>query len=273
MLYFNLKPNYARIKKYFPWEGTPEQLQEANPDGYRIEVEFWQTDDQFHKVFNRFGEIVEAYNLQEWCDDILLLLLLKYKTIEESIYDLELDYANRKRAKELAKFLLIAKETPKNKYNKLSIATLTDTAKVSDPEIISWISQLITGAIEKGHYPISLLGLAASDMYIVGGISDKELNVEKLQSAAAARITTVSKLTKERQADLCLFIYKYMVDETGIKPTSDQWFSAKLLNFYFDVLEMFDYVDRLAIESEPNDWIRTFLMNRLKELNPSLSGK
>lgn len=273
MLYFNLKPNYARIKKYFTWEGTPEQLHEANPEGYKIEVEFWQTDEQFIDVFNRFKEITEKYELEEWCEDILLLLLLKYKTIEENIYDLQLDYANRVRAKELAKLLLIAKETPKQKYNKLSIATLTDTAKISDPDIISWISQLITGAIENGRYPISLLGLAASDMYIDDTNDRRQLSIAKLQSAATDRITTVNKIVKERQADLCLHIYKYMVDETGIKPTSDRWFSDKLLNFYFDVLEMFKYADRLAIESEPKDWTRTFLMNRLKELNPSLSGK
>jgi hypothetical protein len=273
MLYFNLRPNYTRIKNYFPWNATPEQLQEANPDGYKVEVDFWDTDERFVKIFNTYSDILKRYDLEEWGDDILLLLLLKYKTVEENIYDLELDYANRKRAKELAQLLLLAKQTPTKKYNKLSVASLTDTAKVSDPEIISWISELLVSAIEKEQYPVSLFGLAAVDMYMEDGVDSKELNIERLKVAATFRITNVSKVIKENQADLCLFLYKYLCDEADMKPDGDQWFSDKLLNFYFDILEMFGYTNRISIESEPKDWTRTFLMNRLKQINPSLTGK
>jgi hypothetical protein len=268
MLQFNFHPNYPRIHKYLPWPVSPEQVQAENPSGYPITIDWWG-EEQDKMIFDGFQAILSKYDLVEYGDDLLLLLLLKYKQIEERVHDLELDYNNRKRAKELAKFLLIAKQTPTNKYNKIVLATNTDTAKVSDQDLVAWISQLITESIEKGNYPISLLGLAAVDMY-----SDREnpykLNIEKLKAAVSERIVTPNKLIKEQQANFCLFIYKYLVTETGIKPNHDKWFSDKLLNLYFDILELFQYVDRLKIESEPKDWARTFLMNRLKQLNPSL---
>jgi hypothetical protein len=268
MLQFNFHPNYLRIHKYLPWPVSPEQVKAENPSGYPVTIDWWE-EEQDKMIFDGFQAILSKYDLIEYGDDLLLLLLLKYKQIEEQIDDLKLDYNNRKRAKELAKFLLIAKQTPKNKYNKLVLATNTDTAKVNDPDLITWVSLLITQSIEKGNYPISLLGLAVVDMY-----TDREkpykLNIEKLDEAASIRLITPAKIIKEQQADFCLFIYKYLVMETDIKLDSDKWFSDKLLNFYFDILELFQYVDRLKIESEPKDWARTFLMNRLKQLNPSL---
>jgi hypothetical protein len=271
MLQFNFHPNYQRIHKHFQWPVTPEQMQVENPTDYPIVIDWWD-EERDKTVFNSFQKILSKYDLVEFGDDLLLLLLLKYKFIEERIYDLELDYNNRKRAKDLAKFLLLAKQTPANKYNKIVIATNTDTAKVTDPDIMAWIGQLITENIEKGNYPISLLGLAAIDMF-TDRDNPNELNIEKLAAAASERIITPGKLFKEQQADFCLFIYKYLVMETGIKPDADKWFSDKLSNFYFDILELFGYVDRLKIESEPKDWTRTFLMNRLKQLNSSFTGK
>lgn len=271
MLQFNFHPNYQRIHKHFQWPVTPEQMQVENPTGYPIVIDWWD-EERDKAVFNSFQEILLKYDLVEFGDDLLLLLLLKYKLIEERIYDLELDYNNRKRAKDLAMFLLLAKQTPKNKYNKLVLATNTDTAKVNDPDLVAWISQLITENIEKGNYPISLLGLAADDMYTERE-NNKELNLEKLSTAATVRLITPAKVIKEQQADLCLFIYKYLVSETDIKPEPNTWFSDKLLNFYFDILEGFQYVDHLKIESEPKDWTRTFLMNRFKQLNSYFTGK
>ena len=271
MLQFNFHLNYQRIHKHFQWPVTPEQMQEENPTGYPIVIDWWE-EERDKAVFNSFQKILLRYDLVEFGDDLFLLLLLKYKLIEERIYDLELDYKNRNRAKDLANFLLLAKQTPKNKYNKLVLATNTDTAKVIDPDLIAWISQLITENIEEGNYPISMLGLAAVEMF-TDRENPNELNIEKLRAAASTRISSPAKVIKEQQADLCLFIYKYLVSETDIKPEPNTWFSDRQLNFYFDILELFQYVDRLKIESEPKDWARTFLMNRFKQLNPSLSGK
>jgi len=272
MLYFDPQPNYQRIGKYFSWPGTPEQMQEANPHGYLIAIDWWQTKEDILRIENGFITICERYDLTALYDDLLLLFLLKYQQINAIVDELEENYKRTLRVKELASLILLVKQTKADKFKSLSIATPFDSVKIHDPALINWISNDIIKTIENKSYLVSLFGLIAEDMLIDKSNGDYKVTIEKLELASKAFIEPSPKIN-EQKADFCLNAHKFIITESNIKPDPNVWFSDNLLKFYFEVLVLFGYVNESSIGSEPKDYIRSILWQRLKKLNPSLTGK
>lgn len=272
--YFHLHPNFKKLSKYYT---LPKTLPKTGNDTHRcfmVDIDSWQSNEVMLSKLISFNRIFKDYDLTEAQDDIMYLLLTKFRAINEVIIELENEYKQKSRVIELLNFLEVLQATNDRNKTQLSITSITDKAKVTDNGIIGWVNDAITQMIIKKQIPLNLFGHylldlgidTSSNQYTVNGKTLKEFHSE-------LDIKSPRKEIKQQKADFCLETYTYLTKETHIKPDSKAVFSDRLLKFYFEILELFDYVKELDIDSEPKDYARSLLWNRIKQLNHSLSGK
>jgi len=211
MLHFNPKPDFQVLSKYFKFPYPPEILEQQYPDGYPIVIDWYDTDEAVATVANEFEAIVNRYRLIEHHDNLLFLCLGKVQEIEAIQYELDFQYAQKKRTKELAGLLLAFTESPLNQYNAILLKTdVKDTAKVFDKRLIQWIGDLITNAVKGGNFPLSDFEYRIMDSFFDLNENKKVLSKEKLKAEASKTVHSPQKQERTLYADFCLYLYMYV---------------------------------------------------------------
>lgn len=269
MLYFNPKPDFKRLSKYYQFAEPSETLEFQYADGYPIVIDWYFTDEMVEEFEIKFKEIIEKHSLLQYHDDLLFLVLGKIQDVEAVVYELEFQFLQKKRTKELAGFLLSYLEAqPKQANTSVTLKTLTNTAKITDTRLIQWMFDSIVSKFEQGSMKAADFEFNIRERFFNDTPSGKALSTDKLRIEANSTIISPSRSIKSLQADFCLYMYKYLREETNIIPNQNTLMSDALLYFYFDILELVNYINPDTIESEPKDYVSALLRNRLKNINP-----
>ena len=272
MLYFNPKPNFQILSKYFKFQYEVELMEKYFSTGYEMVLDHLYTDEAVAEIENGFKNIINKYHLQAHHDNLLFLTLGKVQEHEAVLDEVNFQYAQRKRTKELASLLLTFTENPTKQYDALLLKTFKGTAKVSDKPTIKWIGETITKAILTGKMPLADYEYRIMNDFFDETADGKQLSITKLTIESQRKILSPINRAKSKYADICIYLYSYLVNETNIKPNPDTLFSDAMLNFYFDLLELFGFINDDKISSERKDYIGSLLKNRIKNLNPDYQG-
>lgn len=272
MLYFHLNPNFQILSKYVQFPYSVELMEQYHIDGYDIVLDQIYTDEAVAEIENGFKLILNGYGLEDHYDNLFFLLLCKIQEHEAILDELYFQYTQKKRTKELASLLLTFAESPAKQYDALLLKTFKGTAKISDKPTIKWIGETIKQAILAGKMPLGDYEYRIMKDFFEETTDGLQLNSANLAIEAQKTILSPTNKVKSMYADICLHLYTYLNNETNIKPNADTLFSDAMLNFYFDLLELFGYINADSIASERKDYMGSLLKNRIKKLNPDYQG-
>lgn len=265
-----LKPNLHILSKHYEFSDTPEMWEKIRTEGFMITPNPYYNNKNHLKfggehlklIEREFKALTEKYDIADHYDNLLFLALSKYISIDETMLYYEEEYMYKKRSKELASLLLALKTTPLKKFDSLQLRTNTDTIKVTDKHLCEWLGKIILEAVNNGKEPVHLFGLSV-DQFIRGSneiTGNKDLNLELLMNTASMKLKAPHIGNKKYVAQLCLYLYPYLINETSIRPNSKVRFSDKQLNFYFDMLTLFEMVSPKE-NYDAKDYMRTSLKN------------
>jgi len=270
--YFNPKPNFKRLSKYYNFPNDVALMEQYYPDGYPITLNHIYEEDDIAKTEEGFRIIAEKYKLLDYYDDLLFLVLGKVQEFEAIIDELWFQYEQQKRTKELATLLLAFANTPVKQYNSLILKTLKGTGKVTDQNTVDWIGKTLIDAIMQGKMSAQNFEYRLMKDFFEETNNGLQLSISKLTIEAQKRVSKPMRGINARYAEICFYLYDYLIKETQYSPTTDTLLPDALSNFYFDVLALFNYVNEDEIQSDKKDYMRSLLMNRIRMLNPHYHG-
>jgi len=268
MLYFNPKPDFNKLSKYYKFSEPAETMFQQYSDGYPIIIDWYDSDEKVDAIQNRFTEIINDFGLIEHFDNLLFLVLSKIQDVEAIIDELEFQYHQKKRTKELANLLLTYFEAqPKFVNASIHLKTRTGAAKLNDPKLIQWLFDSILKGFKEGTMNIADFEYNIRERFFDDTENGKMLSKTKLNIEANAKIDSPNKSIKALQAEFCLYVYLYLRHETEIIENKNAFLSDKLLNFYFELISLFGYIDPNAIESENKDYMSSLIRNQVNKIN------
>lgn len=266
---FTLTPNLRTLNRYLTY--TTNAHWDAEQPNYMpepiVSILEWEIFNDEVAFENRFKELLTKHHLINHYDNIFYLTLYIYDQVWQGIQIAYDDYSSKKRARELAQLLLMLKGTKEGRLDQIVFKSLTDTAKTTDSLLNDWVSITLIEALEHKQFAIGGFGSTVLDM-----LSDKEhplkpepANEAKLKQYAKMRLIHPKNRINKGKVTICLMLYSYLEGETHMKADGEAVFSDAQLNFFFALLELLKQVDRNHIESEPKDYMRTLIMNVVKE--------
>jgi hypothetical protein len=268
---FQIQPDLALLNKHEYLTLSEEELNAAvlNQEKLYVEVDAIYTEEKRRYTEDGFKEILKEYKIEEHYETLLYICLVE-SNHGEIQFQHKFDAYNRSKFdKELAQLLLINKPDSTFKPNSIKVSSITDTVKITNDKLITWIGKLINNAIEKGNFTSEELNEA-----IYGFTADEEgritfdsplLNYNRIQQVAEQ--TTRKPGIRERNRFLAPFLFRvlaYLNEETLLYAREGVRFSDEQLNFLFKIAELLEWVKASIIESEPKDYIYTLLANYSK---------
>ena len=272
MLYFNPKPNFEVLSKYYTVPLSQEQQEYHQENGFDIIINWYDTDESVERIKEGFEKITDKYDLSLHYDNLFYLSLLKIQENEAMLDEFYFQYEQKKRTKELANLLLGLAVTPGKELNTILLKTFKETYKVNDNKLIKALSTIIIDGVKQGNLLAGDFEFNIRETFFDDVDGAKLLSIEKLKIASNMKIESPKRREKAMQADLCFYLYPYLVNETYIKSDQSKLLSDKQLNFYFDLLALFGYIDSETTGSDEKDYMGTLLKNRIKALNPHYQG-
>ena len=270
MLYFNPKPNFLVIGKYYSFQEDLATLTKEYSDGIPIVIDWFDTEEKVEKINEAFRSVIEKFDLSNHYDDLLFLCLNKIQEIELIELELIFQSSQQARSKELAKLLLALQDHTHNGNSQIVIKTRKDTVKITDTKLNNWLTKSIVTAVGRGDLSVSDFDLRFKDATIKD--SPDALNNEVLKEILSSPTINLKQQGTSLFVDFCLYLYPYLVNETAIKADKNVLFSDSQLNFYFELLELFGYLSRWNIQAENKDYMSSLLWNRIRALNPHRQG-
>ena len=261
MDHFLLFPDYNIISKYSPLPQPLQALLEHYVStGYPISLnarhngtEFMFIGTHLENVKNKLQTFIDDHNLTQHQENILFLLLHTYQLVDDADEYLHFNLHRKNQTKQLAQFLLALKSTPDNKLVSLNLKTVHEsgTAKITDPELITWIYKGIQQQLE-------------SDSQHPGFMTphDMELTTEEDLNFHATQV--IPRPTRAPIADYFMPLHKYLVNETDFKPEGSAQLSDDMARFYFELLTTLEVIDPDTIQSEPKDYIHSGFTNHVR---------
>ncbi|MNL21013.1 hypothetical protein D3C87_1422860 [compost metagenome] len=265
---FKLDLNFDRLKDYFP-NITEEQKARIKQQGGLVpNLEWDYADNAVHyEMFNALLTILKRYDLQEHINELYYAIIILDDNCKVTQEMQEIAYNDSQTTKEVAQFLLTLKTAKENQSFQLVAKSAINTAPIKNTEVAKWMCDLIYNAIESKQFPIGLLG--EQFLWNVFGTdisNDLTISMERLEVASNLKIRKPSD--KSMLVSFCLQLRAYLNAHTQLSTPSDILITNAQANFFFDVLELYGYLNRNKIESEPKDYIHALLRNHIK-INPS----
>lgn len=266
---FKLDLNFDRLKDFFP-NITEEYKARIKANGGLVpNLEWDYADNAVHyEMFDNLLRILNRYGLQEHINELYYTIIIlndECKVLQERQ---EIAYNDSQTTKEVAQFLLTLKTAKENQSFQLVAKSATNTAPIKNTEVAKWMCDLIYKAIEEQKFPFPLLGehfiwnLFGKDFSL-----DLPISMEKLEAASNLKVKKPSN--KNNLVGICLHLRTYLNTYTHLITPSHVLITNEQANFFFDVLELYGYLNRNKIESEPKDYIHALLRNHLKKVTPS----
>ncbi len=75
MLYFNPKPDFQLLSKYFKLPFTEEQMQYYQNNGFDIVINWYETEEEIERIRKGFEDIIVKYRLEHHYDNLLYCIL------------------------------------------------------------------------------------------------------------------------------------------------------------------------------------------------------
>lgn len=262
----HLQPDLQLLYNYGYLHCTEEELHHAIDLGRSEVVETYnilnyETEDAFKRSFT---EIIIKYELEIYMHTLGYIALVENDGAYENWSLINGDYDSRLRTKQLAQLLMCMHETSDQKLQAFKLTTLTDTVKLTDSNLIRWIGGLIAKGLSTADFTLDELGqsvyrLIADDN---GAIHfDEELDYTRISYYAKKRIIRPSR---QRNKILYAFLSKvlyFLEHHTDLTTSGNSRYTNSQMNFLFDLAELFGWLNRLEIDSEPQDYMYAFFQN------------
>jgi hypothetical protein len=245
---------------------------EPEPRGMYFDSDNINTEVERIRLEEGFRLIVNKYGIGKYYDTLLFITLVQYDHAWLNLDNIWDSQTSKIRAKELAQLLLLYNSTPTSRPVEIIFKTLTDTVKVKDGLLSSWIGNLVKEGFENGNFPIAGFG---DDVTIMStgtespiNLESNRLNIPRLRAAAA---TSTRSFKKDKRKYFTLFAYNlwlFLNDATPLKAAPDRKFSDEQFRFLFEVAVLFNWLDPNAMEASPADYMSSLFSNYLKRQIP-----
>jgi len=257
-----LYPNYYRLQDYYPL--TQEQIDSFGARGVEISSEHFNIE-YYQTLADRFLNIAEECNVAEHFNE-LMIIMIAYNDKLTGFIDLVWEnYNDELKSKELAGFLLAYKTALPNQDFQLTAKPITGSVTVKSPSMAHWMCSLIYDAIEQRKAPFDVFGYKLNyDIFGNDFNTDKPIDLERLKSVANMKPKNPKTLLKGYYCGFFYHLKPYLIKYTKLTSSSDIFITDAQANFFFKVLELFGYVDKTNITSEPKDYVTTMLRNHHK---------
>jgi|GEM_PF-4972064 len=254
---FSLKPDVLLLDRY-GYEFIP-----------LLEIDAVWKEEQRINIETAFQELAERYKIVQHYDTLLYICLVESNNAELKLKGKHDTYKSYRRLKELAQLLLLYNAEQKYKPKTIAVASLTDKVKLNDEVLIEWLGTTIKNAIEEQKFSVAQFGEEAftltsnTDGKIIAG--KQTLNYNAIEGLAKRYMREPG--IRERNKYLSSFLFmvlNFLSNETVLTTKPNVKFSDDQLNFLFYIAKLFDWLQEDDFESEPKDYIKTLLNNRVK---------
>lgn len=244
-----------------------------NKHGYNfiqeLQIDAVWKEQQRIEVERAFKRLTVKYNIVEHHDTILYICLVESNNAELQLRRKHDTYKSYKRLKELAQLLLLYKPEQKHKPRTITATSLTNTVKLTDEILIEWLGTIVNNAIEELQFSVAQFGeeaftlMSNKDGKIIDG--KQSLNYHAIEIVAKQHIQKPGIRDRNKYLSSFLFmVFNFLSNETVLTTEPNVKFSDDQLNFLFHVAKLFDWLREDDFESEPKDYIKTLLNNRIK---------
>lgn len=214
MVYLLLRPDYSILGKYVQFPCSPTEMNEQNPKGFAISMDWFYTDEHYINLEKDFKAVLSNFNLLDHYDNLMFISLTELQTIESTMMVVNSNNRYRKGLKQLSQ-LLIAFQEDKD-ISLVVKPALNPSFKVSENNLVRWIGMVIKETIEKGDYKFTDLGFEVEALFS-STTAQRTICVDKLSSASQIKLYDPSKQEKRLIAQLCFFsILPYLNGETHL---------------------------------------------------------
>lgn len=261
MDHFLVFPDYNIVSKYSPLPQRLEVLLEHYVStGYPISLnarhngtEFMFIGIHLKRTKQKLQTLIDDHNLTPHKENILFLLLYTYVLIDDADEYLNFNLYRKNQTKQLAQFLLALKNTPGSKLVSLNLKSVHEsgTAKITDPELITWIYKGIQQQLESGSQHPGFMTP-----------HDMELTTEEDLTFHATQV--IPRPTRAPIADYFMPLHKFLINETDFKPEGSAQLSDDMARFYFELLTILEVINPDKIQSEPKDYIHASFTNHAR---------
>ncbi|WP_231424945.1 hypothetical protein [Pedobacter sp. Leaf250] len=257
-----LYPDYNRLQDYYPL--TQDQIANFGDRGVEITSEHYNIE-YYQGLADRFVKIAEDNGIGEHFNELMFIMIVFNDRLVEFIDGMWENYNDELKSKELAAFLLAYKTALPNHDFQLTAKPVTGSVTIKSQSMAHWMCSLIYDAIEQRKAPFDVFGYKLNyDIFGEDFKTDKPIDVERLKKAANLKPKNPKTLLKGFYCQFYYHLKPYLIKYTNLTSSTDVFITDAQANFFFNVLELFNYVDRDSITSEPKDYINTMLRNNLK---------
>jgi hypothetical protein len=225
---------------------------------------------QREEIEVRFKDLVDRYNLTEYYETLLFVCCVESNHADLNFQHVHQNYQNRLRDKQLAQFLLLFKPNAKYPAINLKISTLTETVKITNPDLITLFGSLMTQFLEQGDFipgihGTSLFQFIANDTGSIDANSEFKLNYAVIDALASRSVRKPGIRDRNRTlAAFLLIVWNVLDKATPLTTIEGIRFSDNQLKFLFEVAEIFEWLRDIDIHSDSKDYIYTLLLNEIK---------
>jgi len=255
-----LVPDFRKLTDYFV-NLSEEYILKVESDGGVVVNLKYLDNTGFEQLQIDLASILERYGLKDHYKELLYLILRKNEEIGEKHTMFWHQYNEEKKLKEVATFLLGLKKLKQHETVQLAIKpSLSPTLTINNNEIAEWMIQSIVDNLEKQEFPLSLFG---SQIYkLFDGLEDDQhISLDKLTAASKLKLQNPKFKLRPLYVELCLYLQVYLVNQTHLTLPNNAKLSDKQANFFFDILQMLDYITIDDFDSEPKDYIYALFQN------------
>lgn len=263
MAVFNLSVNLIKVHHCLSLNSN-ELIGPAN-DFKEVEllIEWKVFQDEIFPT--KLKELLAENGLIDHYDNLLYILYNAYHEVWTGIQQHIDNYESQHRARELARMLLLLKDTPRHKLDIVIFKSYKEISKITDTNLTTWISETLIKAIEQGKFPLNMFGINVMEM-----LSDQlppqenlPINLDKLEAVKKKQFQNWKKHIKTGKFRICLPIFLYLQNETGLKAAEGINFSDAQLEFLFNLLQLLKQIHIDQIQSKPKDYMRSGMVNLL----------
>ena len=266
---FNLHPDTDLLCKLGYINNLGKQSTPLN-HSVNLEIESVTTVEERLLIEARFAALTDKYDLNEYNDTLLYIVLLENERAGE-LFELEhYTYEKRLRDKQLAQFLMLYNPANKHKPLNVKIATATNSVNITSPDIVNWIGKLVGEFVSKGEFipgvhGATLLRFMASDRF---PLTENGLDYSTIEVISNSTVKKPTIITRNKYlAPFLLRVLLILNTFTPLKVATGTRFSDRQINFLFELAEIFNWLDNLSIDSDPKDYLSSLLKSYLRKHN------
>ncbi|TCD16964.1 hypothetical protein EZ456_23740 [Pedobacter psychrodurus] len=229
-----------------------------------VYLESTMSESYYNKIHDSLIKTFEKNNLIEHKDELLYIILTEDEILGDMMLDAEMQYEELQNTIEVSEFLLAFKRATDNPNFQIGIKEnigttfkpKTQSAYIRNHEISKWMCQLIFDAFEARNYPRHLLGdTFLEQFYKYNEDPNTPIDLSNLEKVTKLKNKNPSVLKRKKYVELCKYVGKYLELHTHLNTPDGVKLTDARAEFYFDILEALNILNRHTIQSDPKDYI------------------